>query len=347
MTNNSMIDPGFPLVDLHHHLDGSLRLETILELGLKHNLPLPAKTLEGLRPFVQVSTPQPGVMDFIQKFEWMTGVLVDYTACRRVAYENVEDAALEGIDYIELRYSPWFMAKAHKLKPEGVIEAVTDGVRAGEYDFHIRANQIGILSRHYGPAVAFKELNALLAHQDEFVGLDLAGDEANFPGSLFVEHFTLARNAGWHITVHAGEAAGPESIWQAIDQLGAQRIGHAVHAPRDSVLVDYLRENCIGVECNLTSNVQTSTVADYPSHPLRFFLENQLLASINTDDPGISAINLGYEYETAAPMAGLSREQIFQAQRNGLNTAFITPEEKQQLILKKQAKDPVDYSAVL
>jgi adenosine deaminase len=110
MHNKSLINSRLPLIDLHHHLDGSARLETILDLGLQHNLPLPAKTVEGLRPFVQVSTPQPGVMKFIEKFEWMTRVLVDYEACRRIAYENVEDAANEEIDYIELRYSPWFMA---------------------------------------------------------------------------------------------------------------------------------------------------------------------------------------------------------------------------------------------
>jgi len=125
-----MIAPDLPLVELHRHLDGSIRLSTILDLGLQHNLPLPARTLEGLRPYVQVSTPQPGVMAFIEKFEWMTGVLVNYDACRRVAYENVEDAFKEGIDYIELRYSPWFMAEAHHLRPEGVVEAVTDGIRA-------------------------------------------------------------------------------------------------------------------------------------------------------------------------------------------------------------------------
>ncbi len=327
-----MIDSTLPLIDLHHHLDGSLRLETILDLGLKHNLPLPAKTLEGLRPYVQVSSPQPGVMVFIEKFEWMTGVLVDYEACRRVAYENVEDAAKEGISYIELRYSPWFMAEAHHLDPAGVVEAVTDGVRAGERDFHTRANQIGILSRHYGPEIAWKELAALMSQKTAFVGLDLAGDEANFPGELFVEHFKKAREAGWHITVHAGEAAEAESIWQALKGLGAERIGHAVRATDDPSLLDYMREHQIGIECNLTSNVQTTTVADYPSHPMRQFMEEGLLATLNTDDPGISAIDLHYEYEVAALKAGLTREMIRQAQQNALQIAFLSDAEKKTLI---------------
>jgi adenosine deaminase len=326
-----MENEDIPLVDLHRHLDGSIRLETILELGLKHNLALPEKTLEGLRPYVQVSTPQPGVMEFIKKFEWMTGILVDYDACRRVAYENVEDAYNEGIHYIELRYSPWFMAEAHHLKPEGVVEAVTDGLKAGQRDYDIRVNQIGILSRHYGPQIAREELEAELHFADDFVGLDLAGDEAHYPGELFTWHFKQAREQGWHITVHAGESAGPGSIWQAVRELGAERIGHAVHAPEDPGLMDYLREHHIGIECNLTSNVQTSTVADYPSHPLRLFLEQGLLASINTDDPGISAIDLPYEYEVAAPKAGLTPEMIRQAKKNAVDTAFLNEAERSSL----------------
>jgi len=330
------IDPSIPLLDLHHHLDGSVRLETILELGLKHNLPLPAKTLEGLRPYVQVSDPQPGVMVFIEKFKWMVGVLVDYDACRRIAYENMEDAAREGIDYIELRYSPWFMAEANGLDPQGVVEAVTDGVRAGERQFGIRANQVGILSRHYGPEIAHKELDALLSRRDEITALDLAGDEGNFPGEWFVDHFKKAREAGWHITVHAGEINGSESIWQAIRGLGAERIGHAVHAVEDPALMAYLLEHHIGVECCLTSNVQTSTVKDYLAHPLRQFLEKGLLATLNTDDPGISAIDLHYEYDVAAPASGLTAAQITQAQKNALEIAFLDPDEKTRLLEKKQ-----------
>ncbi|MEW5870145.1 MAG: adenosine deaminase [Chloroflexota bacterium] len=331
------IHPNLPLVDLHRHLDGSIRLETILDLGRQHNLSLPAWDVEGLRPHVQVTEPQPGVMAFIAKFHWMTAILVDYDACRRVAYENVADARQEGLDYVELRFSPWFMAQAHALQPQGVVEAVCDGVQAARRDFGMRANLIGIISRTYGPQVGGQELQALLARREQIVALDLAGDEANFPGELFSEHFRRARQAGWQVTVHAGESAGPSSIWQALDELGAARIGHGVAALQDPALLERLRRERIGIECNLTSNVQTSTVADYPSHPLRRFLELGLLATINTDDPGISGINLPYEYEVAAPAAGLSRDQIYQAQRNGLETAFLSAEEKAELLAGRRA----------
>lgn len=324
----SNIDPDFPLIDLHRHLDGSVRLATILDLGLQHNLPLPGWTLEDLRPFVQVSEPQPGLLAFFEKFKWQTGVLVDEAACYRVAYENVEDAKNEGIDYIELRFSPWFMAEANGLNPVGVVEAVVAGVQAGVRDFGVAAKLIGIISRTYGPQIGQHELAALLTKRDHIVALDLAGDEINFPGELFVEHFRQGREAGWQVTVHAGEATGPESIWQAIRELGATRIGHGMRAVEDPALLDYYVAHGIGLEVNLTSNVQTSVVPDYASHPLRRLLEHGVLATINSDDPGISAIDLPHEYNVAAPLAGLSRAQIWQCQHNALAVAFLSDVER-------------------
>ena len=243
-----MIDPKTPLIDLHRHLDGSIRLETIIALGRQHNLPLPAFDLEELRPYVQVLEPHPGVMAFLEKFEWMVGVLVDYDACRRVAYENILDARQEGIDYIELRFSPWFMGEPHGLDPAGIVEAVADGVQQGVEETGVQANLIGIISRTFGPEIGMKELEALLTQKDNLTALDLAGDEANYPGDLFVEHFKKGRDAGWEITVHAGEAAGAESIWQAIKDLGATRIGHAVRIEEDPDLIDYIGEHEIGVQ---------------------------------------------------------------------------------------------------
>lgn len=326
-----MIDTALPLIELHRHLDGSVRLQTILDLGRQHNIPLPASDLEGLRPHVQVIDPQPGVMAFIAKFKWMIGVLADAQACRRIAYENVEDAHNEGIDHIELRFSPWFMSEPHGLDPAAVVEAVADGVESGSRDFDLSAKLIGTISRTYGPQTAWRELEALLGHADHLVAVDLAGDEANFPGELFVEHFQRARDAGLRVTVHAGEIAGPGSVWQAIRDLGATRVGHALHAIEDPQLIDHMATHQIGIESNLTSNVQTSCVPDYPSHPLRVFLENDLMATINSDDPGISDIDLRHEYLVAAPAAGLTSEQIHQAQRNALSVAFISPEERQAL----------------
>lgn len=335
-----MISKSLPLVEIHRHLDGAVRLQTILDLGLSNNLPLPAKDLEGLRPFIQVNEPQPGVMAFIARFQWMVGVMVDYDAVRRISYESVEDASNEGLDYVELRFSPWFMAQAHQLDPAGVVEAVVDGVASGQRDFGVLANLIGILSRTYGPTIAHQELEALRTQSSKICALDLAGDEGHFPASLFEEHFRIARETGWHITIHAGEIAGSESIWQALKLLKAERIGHALSATDDPRLMDYLAEHRIGIESCLTSNVQTSCVQNYASHPIKAFLDHGIPATINTDDPGISAITLPYEYESAAPRAGLTSGHISKAQINALEVSFLPDSTKKNLTDLRKKENP-------
>lgn len=324
----SNIDAHFPLCELHRHLDGSIRLETLLALADRHGIALPGDTVETLRPHVQVTNPEDGLMSFIAKFRWLTAVLVDAEACRRVARENVEDAAREGIDYIELRFSPAFMAETHGLHLEAVVEAVIDGVRAGIVETGVSARAIGILSRTYGPDACRRELDALLACRDGLVAIDLAGDERQFPAPLFREHFRRVRDAGLHVTIHAGEADGPASVRSAVEDLGAERIGHGIHAVRDPAVLDLLAERDIGLEVCLTSNVHTSAVADYAGHPVRRLLDFGLKLCLNTDDPGISGIDLPHEYNIAAPACGLSREAVHLTQRHALAMAFLTESER-------------------
>ncbi|MDU6684540.1 MAG: adenosine deaminase [Enterobacteriaceae bacterium] len=326
-----MIDTNLPLTDIHRHLDGNIRAQTILDLGREFNITLPAQSLETLLPHVQVTANEPDLVSFLAKLDWGVKVLASLDACRRVAYENMEDAARQGLHYVELRFSPGYMAMTHNLPVAGVVEAVIAGVREGSQAFGVEARLIGIMSRTFGEAACLQELEALMAHRDSITALDLAGDELGFPGSLFLPHFNRARDAGWHITVHAGEAAGPESIWQAIRELGAERIGHGVKAIEDPALMAFLAEQRIGIESCLTSNIQTSTVSSLARHPLKTFLEHGVLASINTDDPAVQGVDISHEYQIAAPAAGLSRDQIRQAQINGLEIAFLSVAEKQAL----------------
>lgn len=317
-----------PLIDLHRHLDGNLRLETVIDLAREHNVELPSYDLETLRPDLQIVEPEPDLAGFLERVERMASVLGSYDACWRVARENVEDAKREGLDYVELRFSPGFMARAHGLHPEGVVEAVCDGIATGVRDFGAPTKLIGILSRTFGVPACTAELEALLPHRDRIVALDLAGDEAMIPGEEFVGHFRRGRDAGWRVTVHAGEAAGADSVWQALNELGATRVGHAVRAAEDARLLDYFVDHGIGVESCLTSNVQTSTVARLEDHPLRDFLDRGILATINTDDPTVSGIDLAYELETAAPEAGLTPEEIAKARENAVAIAFLEPDER-------------------
>lgn len=326
-----------PLIDLHRHLDGNVRLETILDLGHQHGVELPGDTIETLRPHVQVTETEPDLVTWLAKLSWMTRVLLDADACARVAYENVLDAAAEGLDYVELRFSPYFMADPNRLDLFAVAEAVVDGIERGRAESGLPVRLIGILSRTFGPEAARRELEALLSQRDAIVALDLAGDEKGWPPELFDEHFSIGRDAGWEITVHAGESGGAENVWTAIDRLGATRIGHGIRAIDDPRLLEALGERSIGLEINLTSNLQTSTVPDLASHPMKTFLERGLLATLNTDDPAVSAIDLHHEYEIAAPAAGLTPNEIRQAQANALEIAFLTGDEKSELLAAKRA----------
>src|SRR5262245_15495315 len=321
-----------PLVDLHRHLDGNLRLSTVLDLARKHGVTLPADDIARLRPYIQILEPEPDLRGFIARVERMAGVLGDEDACRRVARENVEDAHLEGLAHVELRFSPPFMARAHGLSPERVVAAVVEGALESARSRALSVKLIGILSRTFGAEAGMVELEAILAHKEHITALDLAGDEAGFPGELFRSHFRRARDAGFRITVHAGEAAGAPSVWQAIRELGAERLGHAVRAVDDPKLLDFIAERGIGIESCLTSNVQTRTVSSYETHPLRLFLERGILASINTDDPSVSGIDLAHELSVAARASGLSEGDVRRAQRNAVATAFLATEEKARLL---------------
>jgi adenosine deaminase len=340
MTTDAFIDPDLPLLDLHRHLDGSIRLETVLEVAAEQGIALPGHDLESLRPHVVVEGRAAGLMDFIGRFRWLTAILHDLDTCRRVAYENVEDARREGIDYVELRFSPWFMAETHGLDPAGVVEAVADGIVAAERDTGVRAQIIGIMSRTYDADTCHRELDALLAHRDHLVAVDLAGDEMQFPADLFRDHFRRARDAGLQVTVHAGEVDGPASVWAAIRDLGAARIGHGIHALEDPVLVEHLVRHRIGLEIAITSNVQIGAVTDYPEHPVKRILDAGILACLNTDDPAISGIDLRHEYEVAAPRAGLTPHQTRAAQANALEMAFLPEREKQAMRRRANRSKP-------
>lgn len=333
-----MINKNIPLTDIHRHLDGNIRLDTILDLGRQFNVALPADNLAELKPHVQIVEKEPSLVAFLAKLDWMVGVIGDLDAVRRIAFENVQDAFNAGLDYTELRFSPGYMAMSHKLPVQGVVEAVIDGIRQGQAQYDVKVNLIGILSRTFGIDACQVELDGLLAHKDKLVAIDLAGDELGFPSNLFLSHFKQARDSGLNITVHAGEAAGSEAIWYAIEKLGATRIGHGVKAIEDPKLMDYLAKHQIGIESCPTSNIQTSTVASYQVHPIKQFLEHGLLVSLNTDDPGVSDIEIAHEYTDAARAIGLSAMQLKTLQENGLKQAYLSNKEKQQLIDKCKSR---------
>ncbi|WP_394173373.1 adenosine deaminase [Thalassotalea litorea] len=326
-----MVNTSIPLIDLHRHLDGNIRPKTIWELAQHHGIALPVDDFEAFVPHVTITDKASDLMEFLGKLDWGVKVLKSLDDCYRIGYENAEDLKIAGIDYAELRFSPYYMAMNHQLNIPDVVEAVVNGVKQGCKDFDVKANLIGILSRTFGTEACQEELDGLLAHQRDLVAIDLAGDELNQPAEKFVEHFNQARASHLQITVHAGEADGPNSVWNAIKHLGAQRIGHGVKSIEDPSLMDYLAKQQIAIESCLTSNYQTGTVANLIQHPIKQFEQQGLLVTLNTDDPAVEGIELAHEYELAKNLLGFSNAQLTKIQENALQAAFISDTEKQSL----------------
>lgn len=329
-----MIDKNLPLIDLHRHLDGNIRPKTIWDLAKLNNIKLPVDDFNEFIPYVQIQNQEADLLAFLEKLDWGVAVLKTLDDVKRIAYENVEDAFNAGLHYAELRFSPYYMSMNHNLIIKDVVKAIIDGVNEAVKDFDIKINLIGILSRTFGVEKCQKELEAILAYKNDIIAVDLAGDEYNFPGSMFVEHFKQVKEAGLFITVHAGEAGGSESMYQAINDLNATRIGHGVACAKDEELMDYMLKNNIAIESCITSNYQTGTIKDIPAHPIKVFLEKGLKVCLNTDDPAVQGIEIKNEFEIAQTIVGLSDKDISTLQQNALDICFLSEDEKLELIKK-------------
>ncbi|NQZ82234.1 MAG: adenosine deaminase [Colwellia sp.] len=326
-----MINTKLPLIDLHRHLDGNIRPKTIWQLAQKNNIELPTKEFEQFIPYVQIQNSEADLLAFLKKLDWGVAVLKSLDDCKQVAFENVEDAFNAGLHYAELRFSPYYMAMANNLNTQDVVAAVIDGIKAGVKLFNIKINLIGILSRTFGVDKCQSELSALLAHKEHLVAIDLAGDEYNYPGELFIEHFKQVAQADLQVTIHAGEAAGPLSVWQAINELKATRIGHGVKSIEDEKLLDYMLKHEIAIESCLTSNFQTGTIKDLSKHPIKQYLDKGLRVCLNTDDPAVQGIEIKHEFLLARDTLGLTDNEITQLQKNALAASFLSASEKQSL----------------
>jgi adenosine deaminase len=323
-----MTESNLPLIDLHRHLDGNIRVSSILNLAVKNGIDLPYTDEQALSKHVFIQDKTTDLMAFLQKLDIGVSVLAHVEDCEKIAYENVIDAVNEGLAHVELRFSPYYMARAYNLPLIGVVEAVVAGVARANKEKNYKAKLIGILSRTFGVENCFKELDAILSAKSQIVALDLAGDEHNFPPALFVNHFKIAREQGLNITVHAGEAGGANSIWDAINLLGASRIGHGVAAINDNRLLSYMAMHKIGIESCILSNYQTGTWTDMATHPVKSFLSHDIEVFLNTDDPGVSNNTLADEYSLAKTIVNLDDEAIRRLKMNAMSQAFLSSAEK-------------------
>ena len=324
----------WPKIDLHRHLEGSLRLSTLAEIARQHGIDLPdylGYEEETIRPFVQITDEPRTYRHFLAKFGVLRHFYRTREVVQRVTYEAVADAAEDNVRYLELRFTPSALADVGNFSLEEVTQWVVASVRQAERDHSVRVGLIMSMNRHEDVTVGEQIAELAIAYRDEIAGLDLAGDEVAFSARPFARPFRRAKEAGLGITVHAGEWRGSDHIIESIEHLCADRIGHGVRAIESRPVVDYLRRNQITLEICPTSNIQSGAVTDLSLHPLADLLDLGLCITINTDDPSISDIELTDEYALATGKLGLSLDGLRRAILNAASAAFLTAAERRQL----------------
>lgn len=312
-----------PKVDLHRHLEGSLRMETLLEIARIHGITLPL--LPGLRALVQM---QPNdaltFTNFLSKFQTLRLFYRSPDVITRVTREAIEDAAKDNVRYLELRFTPAALGRIEGFPLHDVIDWVTDAARQADKDFGITTSLLISVNRHEEVSLAEKVIQLAVDYQDRgIVGIDLAGNEADFSADPFKSLFLDAKASGLGICVHAGEWNGPENVRQAIEDLQADRIGHGIRVLEDESVVALARERATLFEVCITSNYQSGIVPALSAHPFVRMLMAGLNVSINTDDPSISQISLSHEYRLVCEELGLPLPVLLERVTSAARAAFL------------------------
>lgn len=322
-----------PKIDLHRHLEGSLRLSTLAEIARQHGVDLPSWSLEELRPYVQVvDKDTPDFHGFLAKFKLLRRFYSSREAVMRVAYEAVADAAEDNVRYLELRFNPVALALNQGFSFEDVADWVIQAVHDSQRDYKIQVRLIVQMGRHepqYAPRLA----EIAVARRDKgVVAIDLAGDEINFPLADFIEVFQWAKRQGLYVTVHAAEAGPASNVREAIELLGADRIGHGIRAMEDISVIDLISQRRVTLEMCPTSNLQTGIIPKLGQHPMFAFYQIGIPVTVNTDDPSISNTTLTDEFLVATRGVGVPPRALRDMIMNAARAAFLPQLEKDRLV---------------
>jgi adenosine deaminase len=327
-----------PKADLHVHLDGSLRLETILELGRQYGVELPAIDLPGLDAAIGCGRNFGSLVEYLRGFDITLRVMQTEEALERIAFELAEDAHRENVRYMEVRYAPMLHTRLG-LKLTKVVEAVLAGLRRARETYGIKANVIVCGIRNISAESSYQMAELAVAYKGRgVVGFDLAGAEADFPPKHHRAAFQLVRDNNVNCTIHAGEAYGPESIAQAIHVCGAHRIGHGCRLREDGDLLHYITDHRIPLECCPSSNVQTGAVKDLATHPLKLYFDLGVRVTVNTDNRLITDTSVSKELDLVHSELGVPFSDIKSMIVAGFKSSFQPFHEKQALLRKVVAE---------
>ena len=328
-----------PKVELHRHLEGSLRLTTMLDVARQHGVTVPA-SMYNLSGLVQVQDQDPMTFtNFLDKFKTLRLFYRSPDVIDRVTREAVEDAARDNVHYLELRFTPVALSRAEGFPLNDVMDWVVASAQEAAKKYKIKVGLIASVNRHESPELA--EQVAWLAAEyikDGLTGLDLAGNEAEFKSEPFYGIFREAKQAGLHITIHAGEWGPAENVSDALQNLNAERIGHGVRVLESEKATQLARELGAVFEVCVTSNYQSGVVGSLVEHPLPRMLEAGLKVTVNTDDPSVSRITLTHEYQHVCEELLVPMDVLRNSVLDAAQAAFLPDDEKQKLVasLKKE-----------
>ena len=320
-----------PKAELHCHLDGSVRPTTLIELGRELGVAMPESSPDALAHHMYVRDAR-HLEDYLTRFDVTLSVMQSDRALERISFELGEDAAAEGVRYIEVRFAP-VLNQQQGLSLDATVEAALRGLARAQTQYGIVGRIIICGLRHLSPDISLELARLAVAFKGKgVVGFDLAGGEAGHPPSVHRAAFLHAQKHGMFCTCHAGEGAGPESVADAVHNCGAQRIGHGTRLIEDPRLTDELARNGVAIEACLTSNVQTRAAKDYASHPLRAYFERGMRVTLNTDNRLMSGTTLTNEYAHAANELGFTVDELCTLARNGFESAFLPGDERNALL---------------
>ncbi len=332
-----------PKTDLHVHLDGSLRLETMMELAEQDNIDIGADNTDALRQAISPGKSYDSLDEYLKTFATTLKVLQTDHGLYRASYELAEDAAEENIEYMEIRFSP-ILHTRKKLSLAAILESVLSALRDASRDFGIQSGVIVCGIRNISPSVSLRLAELAVAFKNRgVVGFDLAGSEYNYPAKDHLEAFNLILSNNVNVTIHAGEAYGPNSIHQALHYCGAHRLGHGTRLREDGDLLNYVNDHRIPLEMCLSSNTQTQAVRKIDEHPFRFYLDLGLRVTLNTDNRLITNTTMTNEFLLAHNAFEFTPREVLDIAMNGVKSAFIPYEFKKDLIrrTKETIKDMV------
>ncbi len=312
-----------PKVDLHRHLEGAIRLQTLIDLYREAGDPLPESTPDELAPRAQVLEPMESLEAVLAFFGIAQGAFRDLGAVERIAREAVEDLAADQVRLAELRFSPDFLCSPHGLDWDEAMEAILRGVELAASEQDVAVGLIAIFSRSYGMDSLRRTVGFALRWRERLVGFDLADEERSHPPSIYAEGLAPIAEAGLALTAHYGESGGPHFPREAVEALGVRRLGHGVSVAHDPEVTALVRDRGVVLEMCPTSNLRTHAVPSLAEHPARRLLGEDVRVTINTDDPALFGLDLTHELEVCRGDLGFSDEELRRVTANAIDASFL------------------------